>query len=158
MQTGYAASGNLVSGVKDSNPATGYTPTWTTLSWNATTPANTTVTLQAAASNNANGPFNFIGPDGTAGTFYTVSGGSLAQFNGFRYLKYKANLGTTDSTMTPTLSDVTACFNNLLVTTLAANSGSGSYGGTVNLSATLTGVAGGVSGKSIGFSLNGSSV
>ena len=34
----------------------------------------------------------------------------LTQFNGFRYLKYKALLSTTTSTTTPTLNDVTVCF------------------------------------------------
>jgi len=110
MQTGYAASGNLVSSTKDSNPPVGYTPTWTTLSWTATTPANTSVQFQVAASNSLYGPFNFVGPDSTAGTFFTTSGASLSQFNGNRYLKYKAYLATTDSTMTPTLNDVTLCY------------------------------------------------
>ncbi|HEU5108002.1 MAG TPA: carboxypeptidase-like regulatory domain-containing protein, partial [Micromonosporaceae bacterium] len=81
MQTGFAASGNLVSGVKDSNPAVGYGTTWTTLSWNATVPANTALSFQVAASNSSTGPFNFVGPDGTAGTFFTTSGASLSQFN-----------------------------------------------------------------------------
>ena len=35
---------------------------------------------------------DFVGPDTTAGTFFTVSGASLSQFNGLRYLKYKAYL------------------------------------------------------------------
>jgi hypothetical protein len=120
MQTGFASSGNLVSGVKDANPPTGSAPTWTTLSWNATIPASTSLNFQAAGSNNANGPFNFVGPDGTAATFFTTSGASLSQFNGFRYLKYKALLGTTNSTATPTLSDVTTCFDNITPTITAA--------------------------------------
>jgi Carboxypeptidase regulatory-like domain len=107
--TTFQTSGNLVSTVKDSAPVTGSATTWTTLSWTATTPANTTVRFQAAGSNNVAGPFNFVGPDGTAGTFFTVSGASLSQFNGNRYLKYKAYLSTTDNTATPTLSDVTVC-------------------------------------------------
>jgi hypothetical protein len=108
---GYLASGNLVSGVRDANPAAGFSPRWLTLSWTATTPANTTVQFQAAASNNVNGPFNFVGPDGTASTFFTSSGALLSQFNGFRYLKYEALLSTTNSSVTPTVNDVTACFD-----------------------------------------------
>jgi uncharacterized repeat protein (TIGR01451 family) len=110
MQTGYAASGDLVSSQKDANPAQDYTPTWSTLSWTASTPANTTLRFQVAASNSAFGPFNFVGPDNTAATFFTTSGASLSQFNGKRYLQYHAFLATTDSTMTPTVNDVTACF------------------------------------------------
>jgi uncharacterized repeat protein (TIGR01451 family) len=111
MQTGYAASGNQVSALIDSNPAPGFTPIWQTLSWTAATPANTAIQFQVAASNLATGPFNFVGPDGTAGTFFTTSGASLGtQFNGMRYLKYKAYLSTTNSAVTPTLNDVTVCF------------------------------------------------
>jgi hypothetical protein len=112
MDSGFLASGNLISGVRDANPAPGLISRWLTLSWTATTPANTAVKFQAAASNNINGPFSFVGPDGTASTFFTTSGASLFQFNGFRYLKYEALLSTTDSTVTPTLNDVTACFDN----------------------------------------------
>jgi len=113
MQTGYTASGNLVSSPKDANPSGGLTPVWSTLSWNASTPANTSIKFQVAGSNNVNGPFTFVGPDGTAGTFFTTSPASLAQFYGFRYLEYKAFLATTDSTKTPVLNDVTMCFNDV---------------------------------------------
>ncbi|HZF08262.1 MAG TPA: carboxypeptidase regulatory-like domain-containing protein [Thermoanaerobaculia bacterium] len=111
MQTGFAAAGNLVSSTKDSNPPVGSTSFWTTISWTATVPANTTLQFQVAGSNSATGPFNFVGPDTTAATFFTTSGASLSQFNGKRYLKYKAYLSTTDSTVTPTVNDVTVCFN-----------------------------------------------
>src|SRR5258706_4327708 len=111
MFAGYQASGNQVSSVKDSNPPVNFTTQWTTLSWTASTPANTSLQFQVAASNSPTGPFNFVGPDTTAATFFTTSGASLSQFNGFRYLQYKAFFATTDSTMTPTLNDVTVCFN-----------------------------------------------
>ena len=112
VKTGFAASGNLVSSRKDANPALGFTPSWSTLSWTGTTPANTALQFQVAASNSAAGPFNFVGPDGTAGTFFTTSGASLSQFDGNRYLEYEAVLSTTDNAATPTLSDVTVCFTN----------------------------------------------
>jgi uncharacterized repeat protein (TIGR01451 family) len=110
MQTGFAASGNLVSSLKDSNPPVGQTTNWTTLSWNASTPANTAISFQVAGSNSSTGPFTFVGPDNTAGTFFTTSGASLSQFAGYRYLKYKAYLSTTNSAATPTLNDVTVCY------------------------------------------------
>jgi uncharacterized repeat protein (TIGR01451 family) len=113
INSGYRTSGDLVSSVKDANPAAGYMPSWTTLSWTGTTPANTSLRFQAAASNSVNGPFNFVGPDGTAGTYFTASGASLSQFNGNRYLKYRAYLATTNNTATPTLSDATACYVDL---------------------------------------------
>lgn len=112
---GYAASGNLVSAVKDSSPAAGHSPQWTTLSWNGTTPANTSLQFQVAASNSASGPFSFVGPDGTSGTFFTTEA-SLSQFNGKRYLKYKAIFVTTNNTVTSTLNDVTVCYDSGLPT------------------------------------------
>jgi len=114
-------SGTFVSSAKDANPAVGSVATWTTLSWTATTPANTTLQFQAAASNSPSGPFNFVGPDGTAATFFTTSGASIAQFNNKRYLKYKAFLSTTDPTVTPTVNDVTVCFNDVIPTDATLN-------------------------------------
>ncbi|MEA2990444.1 MAG: hypothetical protein QOG83_3155, partial [Alphaproteobacteria bacterium] len=138
MQTGFSASGDQVSSVKDANPAAGRTAIWQTLTWNAAVPAGTSLKFQVAASNNVNGPFDFVGPDTTAATYFTTSGESLSQFNGKRYLKYKAYLGTTDGTLTPTLNDVGICFTNALnptVTAVSPNHGP-TPGGT---SVTITG-------------------
>jgi uncharacterized repeat protein (TIGR01451 family) len=158
----YQVSGNFVSSVKDSGAVAGSTPNWSTITWNnAALPSGTSIQFQAAGSNSASGPFNFVGPDGTAGTFFTTSGASLSQFNGLRYLKYKALLATTTNTNTPTLNDVTVCFNDVpsfVTTTLTASPATGTYGGTVNLSATLTDGTNGIGGKSIDFTLNGNSV
>ncbi|MFL6594443.1 MAG: carboxypeptidase regulatory-like domain-containing protein, partial [Chthoniobacterales bacterium] len=110
----YQTSGNFVSSTKDSGAVVGTTPTWTTLSWNnVALPAGTNLRFQAAASNSATGPFNFVGPDNTAATFFS-SGGSLAQFNGNRYLQYKALLTTSNTSNTPTLNDVTVCSADLV--------------------------------------------
>jgi hypothetical protein len=76
-----------------------------------------------AGSNNFAGPFNFVGPDGTAATFYTTSPASITQFFGQRYLKYKAYFTTTDSTVTPTLHDVAVCYNNSTTAAPATVSG-----------------------------------
>ncbi len=108
---GFVSSGNLISSLKDSNPAIGDSPTWSTLSWNGSEPADTTLRFQVAGSNSAAGPFNFVGPDGSDGTFYTSSGESLSQFDGNRYLRYQAQLSTTDTGVTPTLNDVTVCYS-----------------------------------------------
>jgi hypothetical protein len=106
-----APAGNLVSGIKDSNPVSPLFTRWNSLAWTATVPANTTLQFQIAGSNNANGPFNFIGPDGTAATFFTTSPAAIFNLvNGNRYLKYKAYFTTTDGSVTPTVNDVTACF------------------------------------------------
>lgn len=117
MTTGYPSSGNFVSSAKDANPTGAFTPRWTTLAWNATTPASTSIKFQVAASNSSIGPFTFVGPDGTASTYFTTTGASLSQFDGLRYLKYTAYLTTTNSASTPTLADVTICFSNTIKVT-----------------------------------------
>ncbi len=111
VKVAFTTSGDFVSALKDANPAPGMTPIWSTLSWTATVPANTSLKFQVAASNSSSGPFTFVGPDGTAATFFATSGASLSQFYGFRYLKYKAYLATTDTTQTPALNDVTICYS-----------------------------------------------
>lgn len=110
--TTYASSGSFASATKDANPATGVTPRWTTLSWNASVPASTALKFQVAASDTANGPFDFAGPDGTANTYFTTSAAAITQFSGNRYLKYKAYLSTTNTAATPVLHDVSVCFSN----------------------------------------------
>ena len=157
MKTGFTAAGNFISGAMDANPHTGGTVTWTTLSWSASVPAGTSLRFQVAASNSPTGPFNFVGPDGTAATFFTTSGASLAQFDGLRYLKYQGFLSTTISTSSPTVNDVTVCFSNTVPTTLVVNPATGTYGGTADLSATLTDGVSPLSGKTVNFTLNGNS-
>ncbi|HSS80901.1 MAG TPA: carboxypeptidase regulatory-like domain-containing protein [Gaiellaceae bacterium] len=158
INPGFASSGTFTSSLKDANPAAGRTPTWTTFTYSATTPAGTAVKFQMAASNNAAGPFNFVGPDGTASTFFTTSGASLSQFNGFRYLKYKAFLSTTNSAVTPSVSSVQVCFNDAAATqatTLAVDPAIGTSGGTADLSAHLTSAGVDVPNETVAFSLNG---
>src|SRR5262249_11754658 len=156
IQTVFAPSGTFVSSLKDANPPPFASPNWLTLSWNATTPSNTAIQFQAAARDTSGGPFNFVGPDGTAGTFFN-SGDPLAQFNGKRYLKYQASFTTSDGTVTPTLNDVTVCFNVVpgADTSLVVDPATGSFGSTANLSATLTSSGTGVGGKTVNFTLNG---
>jgi hypothetical protein len=120
MKTGFNTSGNFVSSLKDANPGgAAIYPHWATLSWNTTVPANTTLRFQVAASNNQFGPFNFVGPDGTAATFYTTSPANITAFNGNRYLRYKALLTTTNTAATPSVNDVTVCYNNTSAPTAA---------------------------------------
>ena len=89
--------------------------------------------FQVAASNSSSGPFTFVGPDGTASTFFTASGASLSQFDGFRYLRYKAYLSTTDGTVTPSLSSVIVCFEDTAASSLSATPSSVGGGGAVTV-------------------------
>jgi hypothetical protein len=109
----YSNSGDFISSPKDSNAALGFASSWLNLAWTSATPANTSLLFQVAGSGSIFGPFNFVGPDGTASTFFTTSGPTLSQFNGDRYLKYRAYLTTSDTSVTPTLSDVSVCYTDL---------------------------------------------
>jgi hypothetical protein len=155
VNQGYSPSGNLVSSAKDANPATGALVNWGTLSWTADTPAGTGVTFQAAASSNPAGPFTYVGPDGTAATSF-ANGASLSQFNGQRYLRYRAALATSTPSATPAVHDVSVCFDDVpSASTLAVAPATGVFGGTADLSATLTGGSTPLAGKLVSFSLNG---
>ncbi len=135
VDLGYVSAGDQTSALKDSNPASGTYPRWSTLSWTGTEPANTALRFQAAASNQPAGPFNFVGPDGTTATYFTGGGASLAQFNGQRYLRYRSYLSSTNSTATPSLSDATVCYTALAPPDLSLTKSDGgvsaSPGGTV---------------------------
>ncbi|MBN8885069.1 MAG: DUF11 domain-containing protein [Rudaea sp.] len=112
INDGYDASGTFDSSVKDANPIANANVTWTTLSWDAATPTNTAVRFQVAGSASLAGPFNFVGPDNTSATYFN-NGASLSQFNGLRYLKYRAVLSTSNLNTTPALNDATVCYANL---------------------------------------------
>ena len=65
--------------------------------------ATTNYSLHAAA---------FIGPDGTAGTFYTASNQTISNVhNGDRWLQYRAYFDTTDLNLTAVLDRVTIQYN-----------------------------------------------
>ncbi len=110
----YATSTNdwLISNTFDLG---GVSSTLYTISWNPTTqPPNTTLQFQVAA-NNDNVTWNFIGPDGTGNTYFTVPAGLPAALSGNRYVRYKVFLNTMDGNATPELDSVTLEFNGVCV-------------------------------------------
>ena len=154
VNQGYVPSGTLTSSAKDANPVAGAIPSWGALTWVSSTDANTDVKFRAAASDSPSGTFTFVGPGG-AGTFFG-NGDSLAQFDGKRYLKYQASLTTALSSVTPTLSSVSTCFQDVpATTTLSVAPASGVFGGTADLSATLSVGATPLAGKTVTFTLDG---
>jgi hypothetical protein len=160
VDSGYWPSGTFISSRKDANPGADEEVHWSSLGWSASAPAGTTLQVQAAGSSDPAGPFDYVGPDGTSGTFF-ASGASLAQFNGKRYLQYQVAFGTSDPALSPVLQDVTTCFQNVptaVATTLAVSPSDGTYGGTASLSATLTASAVGLSGRTVSFTLGGTPV
>ena len=67
------------------------------------------------ASNNDNATWGFVGPDGTAASFYTLANTNLANHNGRRYLRYRVFLQTLDSSRTPNISDIAFTFTSACI-------------------------------------------
>lgn len=90
----------------------GASPDWGTLSWTASgLGAGQTLKFQAAASASSDDITGFSGPDGSAGSFYTVSGAALwSGLDGLRYLKVRAFLATDDAVKTPLLASVSVTY------------------------------------------------
>jgi len=109
----YVSSGYLISSTFD----TGTSSTqYTTLAWNPASQDPAASVRFQIASNNDNSTWDFAGPDGTAGTFYTVPGSAINSLNNNnRYIRYKVFLSTTNFSITPVLSNlsinyVSGCF------------------------------------------------
>jgi hypothetical protein len=81
------------------------------LSWSpASEPAGTSAEFQLAA-NNDDATWNYVGPDGTAGSYFTVSSSSIpASLSGNRYLRYKVFLNTNVTSTSPSVSYVSIEF------------------------------------------------
>ncbi|OGF50729.1 MAG: hypothetical protein A2231_05685 [Candidatus Firestonebacteria bacterium RIFOXYA2_FULL_40_8] len=100
----YEAGGNYVSSLLDA----GATAAFNTLSWvPVTQPANTLVKYQIASALTELGPWNYYGPDGTASTYYTVSGQTISPVHsGKRFILLKALLESTSNDTTPVVNSV----------------------------------------------------
>ena len=107
----YNPDGSLESSTFD----TGSVSNFYNLVWSPTDPpASTTVKFQiATATTSTPTSWDFLGPDGTSGTYYTVSDSPInAVHNGDRYLRYKTFLHTDDTAITPNISDVAFTFTS----------------------------------------------
>jgi len=68
------------------------------------------------ATNNDKTTWNFLGPDGTANTFYTLSNTNINSIhNGNRYLRYKVFLQTANTNFTPNLGQMSFAFSSQCV-------------------------------------------
>ncbi|MFQ6107886.1 MAG: Ig-like domain-containing protein, partial [Thermoplasmata archaeon] len=104
----YQLMGVYVSKVYDSGYAT---TNWSRLYFNATIPENTTIQFRFAASNSPEGPWSFVGPDGTPETWYNTSGPELwSGHDNNRYARFAATLISWDGRNTPVLHEVTISF------------------------------------------------
>jgi len=70
--------------------------------------------FQLATSNSSTpASWSFVGPDGTAGTYFTVANPTIpASLSDKRYLRYKAYLSTTNNNYTPILSELSITYTN----------------------------------------------
>ncbi len=88
---------NLTSSVFDTFVASG--SAINSILWKGLQPANTTVSFQIASSNNSGGPWNYIGPDGSGGSYYVPNQNTSIAVNptnhiNQRYFRYKIFLQT----------------------------------------------------------------
>lgn len=137
----------LISNTLDAGSAS---TTWHSISWTGSTPTNTTLRFQLADSNGSSS-YLYAGPDGTGSTYYTASSTIGAMHDGKRYLRYKAYFNTTDTNVTPTLSDVSIGFASGCIPPGQAT-WSGLASGTYTMTATKTGYATATSTVTVGSS------
>jgi len=111
----YGGSLQYPSGEFTSRPFdTGGSPVYSVIRWTATVPAGTDLRFQlrSAPACESLPTAPFIGPDGTAGTFYTALDRGIAEaHDGHRWLQYRAYFNTSDSIYTPVLDSVTIQYN-----------------------------------------------
>ncbi|HVN26046.1 MAG TPA: hypothetical protein VMT99_00115 [Candidatus Paceibacterota bacterium] len=108
------ASGTALSSVFDTGVASG--SAFDSLAWFGplTNPTNTTVDYQVAMSNASTGPWTYLGPDGTAGTYFTAggawtwmspTGSGLKALSGYRFISLMLYLFTDPTNLiTPIVS------------------------------------------------------
>ncbi|PIR06882.1 MAG: hypothetical protein COV55_02135 [Candidatus Komeilibacteria bacterium CG11_big_fil_rev_8_21_14_0_20_36_20] len=108
---GYASSGILESSTFD----TGHeTIAYNWISWTGSEPLNTDIRFQIATSDNQAGPWNFIGPDGSSSTYYTIAAKEFINYTSHlnkRYLRYKLFLSSSADIQVPILEEVTISYS-----------------------------------------------
>ncbi|MBU1036907.1 peptidoglycan-binding protein [Patescibacteria group bacterium] len=93
----YETSGSLTSSILDTgDPLSGIA----IVSWTATTPTNTSVTVKVRSSNNAD-------MSGASEWETVTNPGYPSSTSAGRYLQYKVELATSDTSVSPTFSDIT---------------------------------------------------
>jgi type II secretory pathway pseudopilin PulG len=98
---GYQTTGSFESSTFDPGVNVGYNR----ITFAASQPAGTALTFQIATNIN-NSTWNYAGPDGTNGSFFTANAAIPSSLANARYLRYKAFFSG-DGSSSPVLSDVT---------------------------------------------------
>ncbi len=109
----YNSSGEIVSSTFDIGTSSNYA----FLRWYPadqpvpTGPSSVRFQVASSVDNTATTTWDFIGPDGTSGTYYTTSNQGLSgHHSGKRYMRYKLLLSTDNDSVTPVISDVFITF------------------------------------------------
>ncbi|MBI4028856.1 MAG: fibronectin type III domain-containing protein [Candidatus Blackburnbacteria bacterium] len=105
----YASSGTLTSSIFDTEYTAG--AAWGTLTYNATAPSNTSVSVKARTSNS----FSMTGATAFSSCDAVTSGSDISSnscvTDSHRYIQYQLSLANTDSVSTPTFQDVSLAFS-----------------------------------------------
>jgi prepilin-type N-terminal cleavage/methylation domain-containing protein len=106
----YQADGTLTSSSFNTGGASNFQEIiWSPMDQATSTGANA-VRFQIAT-NDDGGTWNYVGPDGTAATYFTTANRTInAAQSGKQYLRYKLYLHTNDVTRTPNISDIAFTF------------------------------------------------
>jgi len=94
---------------------TGTTSNFYSLNWTPLSQQNssTSVSFQFATSPSSTGPWNYVGPNGTANTYYNSPGMAISPTNNnAEYARYLAYLTTKIATATPAINDVSFTFTS----------------------------------------------
>ena len=114
VQTNWVASGDmaiLTSSVFDTGVASG--TAINSIMWQGNKPFGTSVKFQLSSSNSSDGPWSYLGPDGSDTTYYDPGDANVAApinlkyHNNFRYFRYKIFIETdVAKTASPRVDDI----------------------------------------------------
>jgi hypothetical protein len=110
----YLSSGELISSTIDfGNPSTFQQLSWipsTQISGLGLTPVRFQIATNIASDAT---DWNFVGPDGTSGSYYTSSPSDISSVHdGGQYLRYKLLLSSSDQNKTPSISDIAITYTS----------------------------------------------
>jgi prepilin-type N-terminal cleavage/methylation domain-containing protein len=110
----YNFSGEIQSSTFDTgSPSNFYTLDWSPTDQPLLAGTNSVRLQIATASTTSPTAWNFLGPDGTSATYYTVPNTPINIIhNGDRYLRYKIFLTTEDASVSPNITDVAFTFTS----------------------------------------------
>ena len=112
-----SATGTLISSTFD----TGTTSNFYSLSWTPSSQPSLAGTIPvkfqfAASPSSTPSSWSFVGPDGTANTYYSAPGMQIASAdNGNEFVRYMAYMTTKTATVTPTISDVSFTYTSACI-------------------------------------------